>query len=204
MGTKGNIMKWEKDLVRDIRTGRAFDDQDAPYRMVSSPGEVTECNRAALTERFLRVRDKATAILEIGICRNHEDSHTFCFLNNKKPETIYVGIDIDDKTFLNNKEQNIHTIKGTSSNVLENMEVCKSLGVEKFDFIFIDGLHSINQVLIDWEYSNWLADDGIIGFHDVTAHPGPAMFIEALNKDLWNVEENVCVGDYGIGFAWKK
>ena len=108
-------MKWEQDLVKDIRTGTAFDDRDEPYTPQRPMlEEVTESNRTALTERFLRIRDKCTAILEIGVCRNKEQSHTYCFLNNKKQDTIYVGIDLEDKTFLNDKEQNIYTLRNNS------------------------------------------------------------------------------------------
>lgn len=198
-------MKWIEDLVDDIRTFTPLDDQDGPDIPVSSPVEVSDCNRASLTERFLRVRDNAKAILEIGVARNQHLSHTHCFLGNKRDDTIYVGIDLDDKSFLNNPSKNIHTIKGSSSDVDKNMEFCKSVGVTQFDFIFIDGWHSINQCLIDWEYSKWLSDDGIIGFHDTTAHPGPRRMMDAFNRNKWVVEGNVCtINDYGIGFVWKK
>ena len=203
-------MKWEQDLIRDIRTGTEYDDRDGdggiphpdlsrwPWR------EVTEDNRAALTERFLKVRDNCQAILEIGVCRNLEESIAYRFLQNKKSETIYVGIDIEDKSFLNDASKNIYTIQASSSSVEENIEKIKSFGVQEFGFIFIDGWHSINQCLIDWEYTRLLAPNGIVGFHDTSVHPGPHHFIRELNKDIWEVEENVCPTDWGIGFARKK
>lgn len=197
-------MKWTDDLSYDIKTYTDFDDQDWPDVYCSSPTEVTDCNRAALLERFLRVKDTAKAVLEIGVCRNKEDSFTHVFLKNKNSKTIYVGIDLDDKSFLNDKENCIYTIQGTSSDVENNMNLCRNFGVEQFDFIFIDGWHSINQVLIDWEYTRWLSPTGIVGFHDTSGHPGPRRFVSALDKNKWNVEENLCVFDYGIGFTWKK
>jgi len=200
-------MKWEEDLTKDIRTGTEFDDQDGvahPIPYAGQYGEFTFENRELLKEFFMHVKDHCTAILEIGVCRNEEGSSTHVFLQNKKPETIYVGIDLDDKSFLNDPKNNIFTIRGSSSNVEENMAKMKELGVEEFEFIFIDGWHSINQVLTDWEYSKWLSDAGIVGFHDVSGHPGPVAFVRALNKDKWNVEENLSPQDYGIGFTWKK
>lgn len=200
-----NQMKWREDLSFEIRFHDERDDRDFPFQWPANPtAEVTECNRSALLTKFLKVRDNAKAILEIGICRNAGDSFTHVFLKNKKPETIYVGIDLDDKSFLNDQSKNIHTIRGTSSSVLKNMRTCYDLGIKEFDFIFIDGWHSVNQVLIDWEYTRWLSKDGIVGFHDTSMHPGPQRFVAALNHNKWNVEQNACYEDFGIGFAWKK
>jgi len=201
-------MKWEQDLITDIRTGDpAADDNDHALDVLRKyfiPIEVTDANRAAVTEQFLKVRDNCQSILEIGICRNDKDSFTHCFLNNKRDETVYVGIDLDDKTFLNNPEKNIYTIQNTSSDVDANIERMKSFGVEQFDFIFVDGWHSINQVLIDWEYTQLLGPNGIVGFHDVNEHPGPYLFVRALDTDKWNVITDACPDDWGVGFAWKK
>jgi predicted O-methyltransferase YrrM len=116
-----------------------------------------------------------------------------------------VGIDIEDKSYLNNPAKNIFTIQADSSNIEANMQLIKSLGVRHFDFIFIDGWHSINQCLRDWEYTSMLSDDGIVGFHDTRIHPGPHRFMTSLKTQVWHVEENVCRygEDWGIGFARK-
>jgi predicted O-methyltransferase YrrM len=84
------------------------------------------------------------------------------------------------------------------------MQIFKDLGITEFGFIFIDGWHSINQVLTDWEYTALLSPNGIVGLHDVSSHPGPNSVIKAINKDIWEVEENTCPYDHGVGFAWKK
>lgn len=199
-------MKWEQDLIRDIRTNTAFDDQDGG---VSHPmnydgrKEFSDCNRQCLQDYFLKIKDRCTSILEIGVCRNGDESSTHVFLNNKNDDCLFIGIDLDDKTFLNNPEKNIYTIRNDSSDIQGNMQKIKNLGVEKFDFIFIDGLHSINQVYLDWEYTYWLSDYGIVGFHDVSCHPGPTAFIRSLNTERWVVVSNCCPADHGIGFAWK-
>lgn len=210
-------MKWESDLIKDIRTLTDFDDQDGgvPHPLGYGPTvtedgfwiyaeEVSECNRFSLLQNFMRVRDNCKAILEIGVGRNAKDSFAYVFFNSKKADTIYVGVDVDDRTFLNDPSKNIYTLRGDSSDYQKNVERFKELGVEKFDFIFIDGWHSINQVLRDWEYTNLLSDNGIVGFHDTSCHPGPASFIRSLDTDKWNVVENSCLNDWGIGFVWKK
>jgi hypothetical protein len=207
------MKKWEHDLTKDIRwpDGQNNDDDGNQAKRIIRDhvhnfphAEFTECNRNSLTDEFLKIKDKCRTIVEIGVCRNGNASSTWCFLNNKKDETIYVGIDLNDKTFLNNTEKNIHTIRGTSSNVDSNIETLRGLGVNEIDFLFIDGFHSINQVLIDWEYSQILSEFGIIGFHDTAEHPGPHLFMKALNKDKWDVQENVCPYDHGVGFARRK
>jgi len=204
----GNKMKWEQDLVVDIRTlDKEYDNADTPQ--IEHPNdyqglEFTECNRKSLLDQFMKIRNNCKSILEIGVCRNGQDSSTYIFLNNKLDETYYVGIDLDKKQFLNNIGKKIHTIISNSSNIEENIKIFKEIGVEDFDFIFIDGWHSINQVLIDWAYTKLLSPNGIVGFHDTSCHPGPYNFIRALNTEKWHVVPNLCPNDWGIGFAWLK
>jgi predicted O-methyltransferase YrrM len=206
-------MRWIEDLTHDIRTLSGFDDSDEndgriqkPHGWVYPPMEVMDDNREALKERFLRVKDNCQAILEIGVSRetNGEQTTTGILLNNKHPNTIYIGIDVNDKSYLNDPSKNIYTIQASSMSVESNLAKIKEFGVTQFGFIFIDGWHSINAVLTEWEYTQLLAPNGIVGWHDTTQHPGPHYFVKALNKDKWHVEENVCPTNHGIGFAWRK
>jgi predicted O-methyltransferase YrrM len=206
-------MLWEYDLVKDIRTLSNFDNSDSndgriqtPEGWAWPPMEVMDDNRMALQERFIQVKNQCQAILEIGVSReaNGNQTTTGILLNNKNPDTIYIGIDLDDKSFLDDPSKNIHTIRTNSFLVEENIARIKDLGVTEFGFIFIDGWHSINAVLVEWEYTQLLAPHGIVGFHDTTQHPGPHYFVKALNRDIWNVEENVCPTNHGIGFVWRK
>jgi predicted O-methyltransferase YrrM len=86
------------------------------------------------------------------------------------------------------------------------MEFVNSKGVDKFDFIFIDGWHSVNQVLDDWKFTEFLADGGVVGFHDTNVHPGPMLFIDHLNTEKYNVEKccTTWLTDYGISFVTRK
>jgi hypothetical protein len=215
-------MKWEKDLVKDIRSNTYADNVDAGiqdfvnfwsevkdddncFKPYPEGTEVSDCNRNALLEQFLKIKDECKSILEIGIGRNGDRSFATIFSQNKKNETIYIGIDIEDRSWLVDCGENIYTIQGDSSNYDQNIEIIKEqFNVTEFDFIFIDGLHSVNQVLKDWEYTNLLSDNGIVGLHDTRYHTGPYLFIRNLDKKVWNVIENACPNDYGIGFATKK
>jgi hypothetical protein len=203
-------MRWENDLVRDIRTSSSFDDNDFGTAGLSAywrqggpngyPPEFSACNRQSLLQAFEKVKGKCNAIVEIGVCRNGEESSSYVFINNKRDETFYVGIDLEDKSFLDNKDKRVFTFKNSSSNIKENIEKLKELGIEKIDFLFIDGFHSINQLLIDWEYTEILSEDGVVGFHDVNHHPGPQLFVGALDPWTWQVTKE-CPDDWGIAFA---
>lgn len=213
-------MKWETDLIKDIRLHNGYDDGESRIDqyvniypdITTDKGviyqydgkECTECDRNALLEQFLKVKDTCKAILEIGIGRNGTDSFATVFFENKKEDTVYVGLDIEDRSWLVEYGENIFTIEGDSSNYDEIVDIIKGFGVEQFDFIFIDGDHSVNQVLRDWEYTNLLSENGVVGFHDTSHHTGPYMFIRNLDKEKWDVIENACPEDYGIGFAIKK
>ena len=215
-------MKWRDDLIKDIRSFTSYDDEDVFSDLIKHPfgyddfalniqanpdmgyEEVTECNRQALLFNFLRIKEKCKSILEIGIGRNDKKSFSYVFTENKNDDTVYVGIDIEDRSFLNDPAKNIHTFVCDSSNYSDNLKLFKGVGVSSFDFIFIDGWHSINQVLRDWEYTNLLTDNGIVGFHDVSCHPGPYYFTRYLDRDKWVVGENCCPKDWGVSFVNKK
>ena len=209
--------KWQEDLTETLSE---FDGEvecivDPKSNIMVQPTgwtdmsgmEFTPNNRDALLERFSKVKNNCHAILEIGVHRpswNGACTSTSVFLSNKLTKTIYVGIDQEDKSQLNDLDNNVYTIRDNSSNFDYNWKRIQELGVTALDFIFIDGDHSINQVKRDWQYTQHLSPTGIVGFHDTTIHPGPKEFVRALDRNKWVVEENVCLGDWGIGFAWKK
>jgi predicted O-methyltransferase YrrM len=218
-------MKWEEDLVKDIRFNDYRDDLDWPFvdkrfcfeetglPMLPSRSRDLEDfsvhNQMSLLPRFLSIKENCRCIVEIGVSRSKRfnNTSTSIFLNNKRDDTHYLGIDIEDKTYLNNIDLNINTIQTRSEHIDVVMEKLNSMGVDRIDFLFIDGWHSINQVLAEWEYTKLLSDTGVVGFHDTAYHPGPHFFINNLNQDKWNVMSNACadiINDYGIGFAWKK
>lgn len=206
------------DLVSEIRTFSDVDNEELnldffikKHNLRFHPGftvpkEFSDCNKFQLIKHFKKVAPHAKAILEIGVHRNDQDSSTWCFLNYKNKETFYFGIDIVDKSFLNNKENNIYTLKENSSNTEKIMDFVRSTGVDKFDFIFIDGYHSINQVIDDWKFTEFLAEGGIIGFHDTNMHTGSMLFVDHLNSEKYNIEKccKTWILDWGISFVSRK
>jgi hypothetical protein len=223
-------MKCLNDLTKDIRFFDQRDDHDwmadsnqkSFYEEIEyipttvthpETGEVqtmTECNLSSLKEQFYKIKNTCKCILEIGVDCNMtptERTSTRVFLDNKNSDTFYFGLDINNKKYLDNSEKNIITIQENSSNIENVMKVINSYGIEKIDFLFIDGWHSINQVMKEWEYTKYISDNAIIGFHDTFMHPGPNLFLKYLDTEKWNVIENSCYNpgkDFGIGFVWKK
>ena len=218
------ISKWREDLTKDIRFNDERDDIEGndgrfpevpnlpvyvTHPVTGQQQTMTTCNMDNIAAYFNIVKDHAKCVVEIGVDCNGaptEMTATKVFLANKSDDTFYFGIDIDDKSYLDNPEKNIYTIRTNSANIEEVMNFIRSKGVEEIDFFFIDGWHSINQCLIEWEYTRWLSEIGIVGWHDTATHPGPAMFLKYLDTEKWEVVENSCNvhNDYGVGFAWKK
>ena len=202
-------MQWEIDLVKDIRLNSDLDDRDGliaelGLKASGATVEFSEANHQALQKAIDSCSVPPKTFLEIGVCRNGEYSSTHTILKNVPVGGVYLGVDIADKSYLNNHQAGIHTMKTSSSNYDIIVSKLKSLGVETLDFIFIDGWHSINQVLIDWEYTKILSDGGVVAFHDTTSHPGPNQFVNNLDKTKWTVHENLCPLDNGLGYCYRK
>jgi hypothetical protein len=219
-----NYSKWKEDLIRDIRYHDYRDDLDwnggefpeIPSRPVAVLHPVhgytitqSDCNLDNIRDYFLKIKDKCKCIVEIGVDCNGtstERTSTRIFLDNKLDDTIYFGVDIEDKSYLNDESKNIFTLKVDSSDIQSVIDFINSKGVSEIDFLFIDGWHSINQVMREWEYTKYLSDFGIVGFHDTSIHPGPHAFLKALDRKKWNVVENPCsdnLNDWGVGFVWR-
>jgi hypothetical protein len=132
-----------------------------------------------------------------------DDTSTTVFINNKKDDTIYIGIDIDDKKFLEESGPNIHTIQSKSENYEYIAERFKEIGIEKIDFLFIDGWHSINQVIDESFYFDFLDKGSVVGFHDTNYHPGPHKVIRNLNPEIFETRLYCeSPNDWGVGFAF--
>lgn len=146
-----------------------------------------------------------TGIVEIGVSRNGELSFTNKILQ-KKPDNIkYLGIDIENKSSLNNLEKNIYTIKSTSFDQKSIRSYLNDIGLTKISLLLIDGWHSLNAVINDWKYSDLLSDSGIVIFHDTNYHAGPAVFLDCIDPNLFKVEKffNNITDDYGMAVAFK-
>jgi hypothetical protein len=203
----------QKYLTNDIRLLNQEDnDKDwlnihpNPFEIVGNK-EFSSCNQATLTEEFTKVKDQTKVIVEIGVSRisynqTYDQTSTSVFLKHKNAETIYLGIDVDDKTSLQGLGRNIFTLQSKSEYYERVKAKLDALKISQIDFLFIDGWHSINQVIDELWYVDFMKSGGVIGFHDTNYHPGPSRIIKNLNPDIFEIVQ-FCEqrNDWGIGFA---
>lgn len=182
------------------------DDDDFIFGLHENvPIEVSDGNLSKVKEAFLSKKEGCKFILEIGVCRNELRSMTHVFLKNKKNETIFLGIDIDDKTFLNDPDKNIYTLRTDSVNQKLVRSKIKEIGNYKIDLLFIDGWHSINAVVNDWKYTDLLSDHGVVIMHDTNCHPGPMCVFDAVDENLFNKQKYFSEdADWGLAILEKK
>lgn len=179
-------------------------DNDADWCEFTKP-----CRAEVSTQNYAIVREicrnyMTHGIMEIGISRNGEGSFTRAMLTYKQDNIKYLGVDLDDKTYLNDVSKNIYTIKENSFNRDSVKSYAKEIGMDKLSILFIDGWHSLNAVINDWQYVDMLSDNGIVVFHDTNYHPGPTIFVEAIDGKMFRVEKYFeSQDDYGVSVAYR-
>lgn len=162
--------------------------------------EISDANKEALDDILRKVNVKN--VIEIGIARNNARSFTTQLLYTKKG--IYCGIDIEDKTFLNDSLNRVYTIRANSHDQSTIRSYLNTIGLKKCSVLFIDGWHSVNTVINDWKYTDLLDDNGVVIFHDTNYHPGPHLIIEAIDRSMYRVVKYSDGGfDWGISAAYK-
>jgi hypothetical protein len=185
----------------------ASDDQDHPIFDHYYPSvECTDCNLEIVRNVVASMEGKLDAIMEIGIARpsNGYQSFSHVLMSQKKNSCVYLGVDIDDRSYLDQPERNIHTLRSDSFDQSRVRVWISSLGVGQLDLLLIDGWHSVNACINDWRYADLLSPHGVVIMHDTNSHPGPVCLFEAVDSDLF-VKERFCTGhDNGIAVLRRK
>lgn len=174
------------------------------FGWLNVPKEISSQNVDLLKSSLLSLGDGCKCILEIGVDRNKKQSSTSVLLSNKKKHTIYLGVDIVDKSYLDNDKENIYTIKTSSFNRQLVIDKLQRVGCDKINLIFIDGNHSVNGIINDWHYVKLLSDHGIILLHDINVHPGPKLILDAIDETIFDKEKYFEVkNDWGMAKVTK-
>ena len=169
--------------------------------------EVTDNNRSLVLNTMLSFDEGRgpRSIMEIGVNRNHGDSITQVFINNKIKSCVYLGVDIDDKSFLNDSSKNIFTIQSNSNEQSTIRSYLKEIGIDKLDILFIDGWHSVNMTVNDWKYADLLSDNGVVIIHDTNFHPGDVAILDAIDENIFEVNKYFTDNDdHGMAIVRKK
>lgn len=162
-------------------------------------------NDVALRSLISQKLDEKSSIniLEIGVDRNSGSSSSKTFLSLLRDGDKYLGVDIEERNVDNGR--NARFLRTSSSNYDLVVQTMTSLGMNELDILFIDGWHSLNQVLLDLKYSDKLSESGIIILHDTNGHPGPREIIRCIDREFWDVN-NHCPenDDYGLSSITKR
>jgi cephalosporin hydroxylase len=173
LGKVNDVDQYEKDKIRKIKP------------------EFSEGNKRILLSTMKNL-PRCKIILEIGVARkSRETSSTWALLENKPKDCWYFGVDVqprdyvyswpvaDDKTILLNV---------SSSQLLYIMDIIeKKSSYREIDLIHIDGRHSVNQVLEDWQFALYLTTFGAVVLHDTNYHPGPVELVKAIDRKKFTV-----------------
>lgn len=174
------------------------DDRDGPLFNWPNSQEVSDCNLAVIEGELARLGDRYKACMDIGVARNGERSMSHRYINLKPPGSVYVGVDLNDKSFLDDPANNVWTIMANSHEQDKIRSFLKEKGVEKLDVLAIDGWHSINTTMNDWRYTDLLSEHGVVIVHDTNHHPGDIALCEAVDEDLFEINRHCTSNDSGI------
>ena len=192
-GLKGipDLGKWnERDFIKEL-----------PFNwhpiVAGGNGQFSRANGETL-KNLINSKPNASLFVEIGTAAAFAGSSTETFLKNKKDDTLFFTIDIVGR-------ENITLGKPKSFFIVErstNENVKKHIADNKIDILFIDGDHSVKAVFEEYEfYLPYMKQDGIIILHDTNLHPGPFLFMEAINENIFR-KERLHPTDLGLGVVY--
>jgi hypothetical protein len=179
------------------------DNQDTPAWGWPTGPEISDCNLAVVSDVMQKLGKDCQAIVEIGVHRNQGRSITNILMDQKPTSCKYLGIDIDDKSHLNNSASNIFTFKSNSHDQRKIRQTIAGLGISTIDILMIDGWHSVNTCVNDWCYTDLLSHNGCVVLHDTNAHPGCLALFHAVDEKLF-IKKRHCTSmdDMGIATFW--
>jgi hypothetical protein len=159
----------------------------------------------ALVERLMPTLPEG-GLLEIGVAL-YDWGKTFTkrLLEGKRPEAVYLGVDIHDRQHVTRKAENAHCLRCSSFEQGRVLRRLGELGVDGLALLLVDGDHSLTGALNDWAYAELVVPGGVVLVHDTNSHPGPLALAAAIDRGVFDVEESLKdESDYGLLIARRK
>ncbi len=183
----------------------ASDNQDHPAFGWHEGPEVSDCNLMVVSDVVRAMGNNCKVIMEIGVHRNAGRSMTNVLMDQRPSGSIYLGVDLDDKSYLDDPIERVHTIRANSHDQRSIRNKLSDIGADRIDILMIDGWHSVNTCVNDWYYADLLSDHGVVILHDTNAHPGSVALYHAVDDQLFD-KQRLCTGpnDMGISVFTKK
>lgn len=182
------------------------DDTDWPVTRgtgaVEADRHFSDLDHQALIYAYNKLKNPPKLIVEIGVDRSEEYSvsSTSTLLSLKPKDCVYIGIDIESKAHLTNPSENIFTLQCDSADKSKVYEYINSFGLTEIDFMFVDGWHSVNQLLVEWTYWERMSNNAVMAFHDTNNHFGPVVLLDSIDTDIFSVEYfGRGEADWGVG-----
>ncbi|NEO33234.1 MAG: class I SAM-dependent methyltransferase [Symploca sp. SIO3C6] len=161
------------------------------------------------TLKQIIIKNPIFTVMEIGVHRtnNTYKSSTIAILealSRKKNSTFYLGIDLEEKHFLEQQYDNCLTIKTSSDNQYKIRKTLEERDISQLDLLLIDGDHSIEMMINDWKYADLLREGGLVIFHDVSFHPGPKLIYQCIDEKLFEKTAIEIPGDWGFALCRRR
>jgi predicted O-methyltransferase YrrM len=126
-------------------------------------------------------------------------------LMREKPiDSFYLGVDIDDRSYLDDASKNIWTVRADSNSQSTIRSFLADKQISQLDLLFIDGWHSVNTCVNDWSFTDMLAPKGVVLLHDTNAHPGCVALFDAVDENLFEKQRFCTEYDNGIAVFRRK
>ena len=173
---------------------------DAPPFGWTGLQEISDGNREIVRQAVEYLGANLTSAMEIGVDRSNAASMSRIIMEGRPARSFYLGVDINDKSYLDNAEANTWTLQCNSHDQTTIRDFLSLRGITQLDLLFIDGWHSVNTCVNDWRYTDLIRPGGIVLLHDSNSHPGCAALFDAVDDTVYD-KARYCTEDTDFGIA---
>lgn len=182
-----------------------YADRHFDHTEIKPRGGMFSDNNVVATVMAMAATHPLKAILEIGCWAKNtrSQSSTDCLCGNKPEDCWYVGVDVRDdgrREHIQNHGRRQAFVERDSTDIGYVRDALTKLDILELDILFIDGLHSVKQVAIDWTYAELVRVGGAVILHDINYHAGPRLLFDAVDDRFFS-KASVCDADddFGLG-----